>query len=65
MSTLCAFMEQMLRYNEGEMDAVFLQDFIKIQWPDNKVLCKFVYTLLVSNVCSCMLVGECMSYFRC
>lgn len=36
--TLCARLQQLLVYKEGEKDAIYLNHFIGIRWPDNKVM---------------------------
>ncbi len=37
LATLCSHLEQVLKYQVGEKDAIFLHHFIGIQWPNNKV----------------------------
>ena len=35
--TLCAHMERLLSYGQGEQDAIYLHHFIGVRWPDNRV----------------------------
>ena len=37
LDSLCAHLQQLLVYEDGEKDAVYLNHFIGIRWPDNKV----------------------------
>lgn len=43
LKALCAHMEQLLKYNPGEQDAIYLNHFIGIKWPDNKVVVVFQF----------------------
>ncbi len=37
LDSVCSHLQQSLVYSDGEQDAVYLNHFIGIRWPDNKV----------------------------
>ena len=52
LKTLCAHMEEVLNYEEGEQDSIYMRTFVGIKWPDNSVSYLYAWCFLILIACS-------------